>query len=485
MIKKLKEKFDYRFIPMIALWWVFLQQFWPLLSISRYNHSNADDYWMSSHVHFEWVDTHSFFKTVAMAWKCAVNLWKNWDGCLFSMFIGSMPPVVFHEDYNKFTFSILAGALIICFLAFLFVLLVRVCKMDWVSFALVSPVFLIVLTSMLPSIKDAFFWWVGGINYTLFSAIFFLAQAFVLEYVVSERIPFLIIGSVLSFMVGPGNLLSGLLNPEVLVLECVVWLYIKKKKGSLKKGLLFLIPTFSGIAGLMLNVLAPGNLIRGGDGLFSSSITGAIWGTIVASTNFIKIFYTPSMFCMLLLLIVIVFLGMKKEKLQYTFKYPFLFLIVTYLVYCSVFTPVIFADSAYYGRCLNVSFFVFVAFVLINIIYFIGWIKQRRTVVISKGVSMTMVLTTSVLVLWATHYFYPYYDSALAAESLRCGQAQDFDAKVDARYEQYYDPSVKDVIIEPIDWIPSIFYFDDDCLPNLEFYFEKDSIRYPDGYEQP
>lgn len=474
MFKKIRDIIDVRIIPTIISWIIFVQTTLPLLEISKYNHSNADDFWMSSQAHLVWADTHSLWETIAQGFKSAVYLWKTWDGCFLSMFIGGLPPGVFHEDYYKYTFVVLAGSLIIALCAFLFVLLVRVFRFDMWHYLMICPIMLTLFLNMSPSAKDAYYWWVGGINYTLFFAVFLMAQAFVLEYMVSRRICFLIIGSVLSFCVGLGNLLSGLVNPVVLVLELLFFLYVNKKD---KKRFLFLIPTTCGIAGLLGNVLAPGNLIRGGDSLFSSSVFSAIWGTITASTNFIPHFYRTGMICMFLFITAVIIDGFKKSKLTFSFRYPLAFVVLSYLVYCSVFTPVIYANSAFYGRCKNVSFGVLMIWYLVNIIYLTGWAYNRIKTQKFEKMKTWSVFITMALVIFACVEFKSSFDYLSAKQSLTIGQAQDFDQKVDERFRIYYDDNITEVEIEEITWIPPIFYWDEDSTEGLEYYFQKEYIR--------
>lgn len=476
MLNKIKEKIDYRLIPMVLSWVFFFQKFWPLLSISRYNHSNADDYWMSSDVHHVWDATHSIFSVIGQAWKNAVYLWQYWDGCFISMFIGCMPPVVIDEALYKYTFVVIAGMMILGMISFLFVLLIRVMKMDWIHFGIICPLMLTIFIAMCPTIKEGYYWWVGGINYSFMFGLFLLAQAFVLEYMVSKKISILVIASLLSFCIGIGNLLSGLINPCILILELIAFLFLYKKKG-----LLFLIPTVCGIAGLMCNVLAPGNLIRGGD-LFSSSVIGAITGTIVASTNFLQYFYKPSMLCIVLCIFLTVFdaFSKKPETMKFSYSYPLGFLVLSYLVYCATFTPVIYAGSAYVGRCQNISFFMLILMVLANVIYFAGWLHyklpalQNARYTFTKGI---LVCISMVLVLIFGKVCSNSYHTQQAEYALEIGQAQDFHNKVMARYAVYYNNSVKDCVFGTIDWIPTVFYWDDDCLTDLEYYFYKDSIK--------
>lgn len=474
MFSKIKDKINFRIFPALVSWALFVKTLIPMLVISKYNHSNQDDFWMSADAHHVWDATHSVWATIVQAWKDAVLLWQNWDGCLLSMFIGGLPPLVFHEDYYKYTFVVLAGSMMLALIVFLYVLLVRVFKFDILHYLIICPLMMFLFLNMMPSAKAAYYWWVGGINYTFFFAVFLIAQSFVLEYMVSKKKVFLVIGSIFSFAVGLGNLLSGLVNPIILVLECAFFIMINKKKG-----ILFVIPTVSGIAGLLCNVLAPGNLIRGGEGLFGASVFGAIWETIVASTNFIPHFYRGSMICVFVFIAIAILDGFNKDKVNFKFPYPIAFLVLSYLVYCSVFTPVIYANSAFYGRCKNVSFGMMMFMYLINIIYIIGWAYNKFgklsdiKLVKIKHLAIYPVFAIMILCVAANKKTLDYYS---AQDSLVIGQAQSFDSYVDARFDLYYDNSIKDVVVEEITWIPPIFYWDDQCIHELENYFYKNSI---------
>lgn len=479
MLNKIKQKIDLRIIPAVAAWFIFIRTTWPLFVISMYNHSNADDFWMSNDVHRVWKTTHSLFETLIQAVKSAVYLWRYWDGCFLSMLIGGVPPLVFNEGYYKITFSVLAGSVIIAVAAMLYVLLVRVLKFSRWHFALICPVVLTMFMNMTSSIKDMYYWWVGGINYTLFFAVMVFAQALLIEYMVSRRTGFLIWGSVFSFCVGLGNLLSGLANPVILLVECAGFIYFNRNDKKSRGGKLYIIPAVCGILGLLGNVLAPGNLIRGGNGLFGqSSVIGSVWGTIVASTNFIPEFYTPGMICMFAFITIVLLDGFLKSNISFKFKYPFFVIVLMYLVYCSAFTPVIYVGNAFYGRCKNVSFGLFIFFVLLTLIYITGWIKNRlpENIPVLKKISVPAIYAGMIAVMVACIAFKNYFDYAYAEVSLAQGQAQEFDAKVDARFIIYEDDSVKDVVVEEITWIPTVFYWDESCLDTLKEYYNKNSI---------
>ncbi len=471
MFEKMKFKVNFRIFPAIAAWMFFFRAYIPLLLMTEYNHSSQDDFWMSNNVYHVWRYTEDFWKTISRGFIEAVNMWKNWDGCFLSMFIGNVPPSVFGEEYYKYTFIVLSIALIIAIISILYVILVRVFKFDFVHYLIITPIILLFLTNMLPSIKEGLYWWVGGINYMLFFAIFLISQALLVEYMVSKKKAYLVIGSVVSFCVGLGNLLTALVNPIIVVLE-FVFLAIRDKKKSVP----YLAPVICSLVGLLFNVLAPGNLIRGGAGLFENSPIDAIIGTISLSTTFITYFYRPTMWCMFLAIVVTVFDGLNHDRLKFEFKYPLVFLILSYLVYCATFTPVIYAGSAIYGRCKNVSFGMQIFFYLLNIIYLGGWLHKKW---LKDKFNMVKHLLVYFAVFFMVMYCYKYrsnMDFFLADHYLSTGIAKAFDEQVNARYELYYDAEVSDVEVKKVTGIPPLFYWDDECIDELVSYFDKNSI---------
>ncbi|MCM1466561.1 MAG: hypothetical protein NC086_00315, partial [Alistipes sp.] len=449
---------EHHIIPVLVMAGVFVNKMWPLLSISRYNHSNADDYWMSSNSHFVWEDTHSFLTTVASGFRNAVAIWKNWDGCFLSMFIGCLPPVVFHEKYYKYTFAIIAGMFALGATALLFVLLVRMFKFPIAHWLLITMAMLIMFFNFMPSIKEAYYWWVGGINYAFLAGIFLLSQALLLEYIVSGNKICLGFGSFFAFCVGIGNLLTGLVNPVILILELIVLVLTYKKEK-----LLFIIPTVCGVAGLLCNVLAPGNLIRGGDGLFHNPVFASIFDTLVVSAKFIPEFFKRPMTWFFLLILVVVIDGMARRKAPFRFRYPLLFVPVSFGVYASAFTPVVYVGSAYYGRCKNISYYLFLFMLLLDAVYITGWVFDKFSVSLKEAVKKGMIYGALALLLVSVKADWLYFDSEHARTSMNFGQAQDFHAKVMGRFNKYYDPGIREVFVEPIDWIPTVFYWDDDC----------------------
>jgi hypothetical protein len=304
------------------------------------------------------------------------------------------------------------------------------------------------------------------------TGIMFISQACLVEYIVSSRRGFLVLGSFFAFITGVGNLLTALINPLILIAELIVLILAYKKDK-----LLYIIPVVFGIAGLMFNVLAPGNLIRGGDELFSNPVISSIIRAITSSTILIGDYYRRPMGWIFLFVLAVVCDAMRRKTSGFKFRYPVIFVIVTYGIYCAVFAPVIYAGSAFYGRVKNVSFFIMVLMFLFNAIYILGWFFERYDINIKKAVLQVLVYAALIFVVFTCCADRAYFDSAYAKESVKVGQAQDFDRRVMERFAIYYNNDIKQVEVPEITWIPNIFYWDDDCLEDIAWYFHKEYIK--------
>lgn len=475
MEKYFKKIMDWRVIPAILSVILFFDKFIPLWQLSFYNHSNADDFWMSVSIHKVWQDTHSIFAAAGEAFYSAVLLWQDWDGCFLSMFLSGLSPVVFHESYYKYTFIILSIALIISVSVFMYALCVRLLKFRIMHYIILFPLILTILFNFSPSVKEGLYWWCGGINYTFFFSVLLMSQACLLEYMVSERWVFLGFGAVLGFCTGLGNLLTALVNPILLVLEFAVLLYWKKDKKREKW--FFLIPVICGISGLLLNVMAPGNLVRGGSELFSSSPFGAVIDTIVTSTGFLHHFYRRPMIWFMLAIIFVILDAFRNSEIRFRFPCPLIVIVTAYLIYCAAFTPVVYAHNAYYGRCKDISFDVLVMISLCALIYTIGWLNNRFLQNKYLKIRHMAVYISLLAVLACSRIQGIYFDAEYARDALTTGTAQDFHDKVNGRFALYYNEEITQVEVQKIEWMPGLFYFDDDCLADIAYYFDKEYIK--------
>ena len=471
MKKYIKQIIEWRFVPVLLSVTLFLRKFIPLWKLSAYNHSNADDFWMSVSTHFVWEETRSLSATVMEAWNSACQLWQNWDGCFFSMFLSCLSPVVFHESYYRYTFYIISGMMILGVGFFLYELCVRMLDFSISHFLILYPLVLTILFNFTPSAKEGLYWWCGAINYTFFFAVFMISQALLIEYMVSEKSICLILGACIAFCVGLGNLQTALINPVIVCLEVLVFLTVKKGKG--KK---LILAVAAALFGLLINVAAPGNLVRGGSGLFRQSPFSAILKTIGVSTQLLGQIYRRPMVWFVLAILIAAWDALSQSKKNFRYPYPAAVVVVSYLVYCAALTPVVYAGSAVYGRCKDISFFIFVIMILCDIIYVAGWAKQRFATGKHGNMRHGALCVCMLALFWFSTVYSRYFDAAYAKAAIQTQEAQTFHNEISSRFALYYDEDCNVVEIKQPDSVPALFYFDDDSLEEVAYYFGKDEI---------
>ncbi|MCR5216363.1 MAG: DUF6056 family protein [Lachnospiraceae bacterium] len=472
----------------IVLWSFLLWKCDPLWEMSQYNHSTLDDIWMSVDVHLTWEETHSILSTLGAAWNVGVTSYVGHDGCFLSMCLTSLMPGVFSENYYSFTYYFHVVFFGLCILLCLYSVSRNLLELSGIWVWVLSPVVLLLAFTMTPSISDAYYWWAGAINYTFFTGIFLLEIALLAYDHKKKSLWSKVCIAFLAFILSLGNLLTALGNFMVLGLGMVSELWgIYQSRGNEKISLKTIIHSlrfslywFMATLSLGINMLAPGNLHRGGEDLFSHSILGAIGTTIKDSTSFYSYFYRTAMGPWMLMLCLGCILAMVCGKSEKKYSHPLVFGLLCYLIYCGVFTPVVYSGSSYYWRCLNISYFFWLMQLVATSLYLGGWLKGwlLKVRLLSRGKQcLGVCFTLAFFLSLGVSFLHPEsFDTNYAKLSLESGEAQAFDEQLDARFALYENPNISVVEISPIYGIPYIFEFSEDMLDVLCDYYGKEEI---------
>lgn len=83
----------------------------PILCISIYNYPQADDWGYSYLTHWAWIDTHSLFQVLKAAAAAVVEAYNHWQGTFSSIFLMSLQPGIFGEQFYVFVPFIMLGLL--------------------------------------------------------------------------------------------------------------------------------------------------------------------------------------------------------------------------------------------------------------------------------------------------------------------------------------------------------------------------------------
>lgn len=205
---------------------VFVLSLIPLLLISKYAHSSADDYAYGLLTAQAWMKTHSVFETLLSAGQQAQTSYATWQGTLSATFLMALQPAAFGEKYYILTPIILMFSYMIATLLFLKVLLVNYMKADQYNFASISFLILILSIQFMYSPVEGFFWYNGGIYYTFFYSLSLILFSLILLYLKSKnlfaKILYLFFSMILGLFIGAGNYTTALTTALILFLSLLI-----------------------------------------------------------------------------------------------------------------------------------------------------------------------------------------------------------------------------------------------------------------------
>lgn len=383
MLSKIKSKFselklsDYinivmQLVIMILAIRYFVSVYKPISEVAKYIHSGMDDYWMSVGVHWKWVSTHSLFACVKEAFNNAVFLYKTWDGNFLSMFLTNLSPVAARESLYYITYKVALYSMIIGILTIAYTLLHRRWKISIINCISISLLFLIFYIKYEREPSDGMFWWPGVANYNLYFGMILFAQGLFILYWEKKNIVWLVISSIVFFLIGLGNPITGLVNVCLLAYEVLYEIY---RKRSFKH--LFYIPFASALIGLMIVVTAPGNAYRTGQGTLS------IFETIAACFKYgteMKIACAPNALYLYLILVSVIalfdFMKNSMNKAEQNDRKNITVIIETIVftllmvcLYYASYAPIVYTKCDWYGRVLNTTGFVYLMTMTVSSLY--------------------------------------------------------------------------------------------------------------------
>jgi hypothetical protein len=331
-----------------------------MLLIAFYSRPFADDYAYSAGVHKALGSGHYLLGVFRAVADEVVLIYKTWQGSFSAVALFSLQPGVFGKRAYIITAVILIGIFVLgnyCFFR-------KVLKDKTTAFIVFAAV-CILSTQFLPHALQGFYWWNGGSYYTLFYSLMLIQWGMLFE---RKKV---IIPCILGFILGGGNLVSGLLNVEVTALFLLTYILFrvadKKTSGnrqggelddiSLKAVIRTAVILLFSAAGFMINVLAPGNAVRGADSVFMSPLK-AIGSSFIEAYRYCNEWLNMPLVLTLMFLFPFLWHYAKGRGS----RIPFVVLaFLAFGLFASMFTPTLYSMSEVGPRRVqNIRYFMFV-----------------------------------------------------------------------------------------------------------------------------
>lgn len=431
----------------------------PILQIAKYNVPCADDYSYGLLTHKAFEETHSLYEVVKAALSTVKNSYSTWQGTFSGIFVMTLQPAVFGEQYYFIT------TYLILFLLFFGIYsitkqILRVFTNDIMPLsALTITIFaLIIFVEFIPYMSEGLYWFNGAVYYSGFFGIALTAYSFIIKVVKNTKsnVANLIILSVLLFALGGTNYPIALLTAEIL---CLTEAILLVKKNSKWKPLLFPIVVF--FVAFVINVTAPGNEIRQSNfekqSIFDTVVSSFFYGTKMIDDS------VSLPIILLLMLLIPVFTNIA-IKTNIKFVNPIIVALISFCLLSSMNAPIFYVtDSWYPGRYVNIVFYCTILLIIFNVLYSICWFVKKVGIEKKTTVRMPYIVLIFSLFIISIWVYKDYHNvtSINALDSLVNGEAKMYSDIFEDRLEKLEDDTIKDAVLPKYNFIPNAIYFDD------------------------
>lgn len=353
----------------------------PLVLISAYNHSYADDWHYGVWAHLALEDGANIFQVIWVALEQAGKAWFDWQGTYSAIFLMALEPSVFGEQFYVLAAPLVLASLIAGTLFFGHVFLCErmgAPKGLWLG---LSGLLISVQLLLQPSPVEGIFWFNSAVYYTTYNGAA-LAMLGCLGRICDprrEKRPkgVLVAYCLLAAFLAGGNFVTALVLVEIMTVV-IVLLWRSKRRCMLEAFYGYALLVF----GLVVSFVAPGNGVRQATQFPEDS--AGVWGTISGS-SFACFQYLQEWSSGLVLLLAVAALAValfvvpRAANHGWNFRYPALVVAASVALFATSFTPTYWAEgSVGPGRVQNCRFDIYLVLLVFDIFYVVGWFVAKH-----------------------------------------------------------------------------------------------------------
>lgn len=353
----------------------------PLVLISAYNHSYADDWHYGVWAHLALQDTGSVLAALGAALQQVGNAWFDWQGTYSAIFLMAIEPSVFGEQCYVVAAPLVMTLLVAGTLFFARTTLVELLGCERSLAVGVACLVVAVQLLLQPSPVEGIFWYNSAIYYTGYHAAALALLGCVARICNPARTTrprgAIVASCVLAAFVAGGNFVTALVVAEVMVVVICVLLAGGRRSAQ------DVLPAFALlIVGLALSLAAPGNEVRQltqfpDDG---AGVLGTILGSSVAAFQYLQQWASGLVFVLAAVCAPIaVRVGERAAGRGWRFRWPLLVVAGSIALFATSFTPTFWAQGTPGpGRVQNCRFDLLVVLVVLNVFWVCGWLAACR-----------------------------------------------------------------------------------------------------------
>jgi hypothetical protein len=361
----------------------------PMLYIGQFSHLVGDDYWYGLRPHVAWRDERSIFAVYSAIIDNLRWFHHNWQGTYSSIFMMSLVPGVFGEQYYAVTPVMMSGMTFISMFLLLHVIFVKFLHTGLKTFLIIFLVTFFAQITLVYSPAGALYWYNGAVHYVFMQGFVYISLSLLLKYIhlqinlmtspvkrsTVKQIVLLFSITISGFIAAGANFSSSLLNIELYTIACIIIIYLFFKHKA-KNLLFFLIPYTITLTGFIINIAAPGNQVRQEYFYRGMGFGEAMLNSF--SYSFSKMLLWIDLYIVLLLLLLVPFIIKYIQTTSFKFSFAPLVAVVSYCLYASMFMPAFYSMGwEPISRNQNICKMFLIFILILNEVYLIGWLAKR------------------------------------------------------------------------------------------------------------
>ena len=445
------------------LTYIFIGSLIPLFFIAKYNFPSVDDFSNGMATKNIWQESNNIFLLIKQAAIHAYQSYFSWDGRFVACFLFALNPIIFGEKFYIFVPIIIISIFIASNLFFLYVVFGKIFQANSKQWGMVALVELFLSIQFLPSAVQGFYWYTGAVLYTVIYSISLFLYGIIILLIINEeeisnkkRIMYGCLISLLSFFIGGAEYVSAI-RTFFVYLIIIVFQIIRRCNYKI-----YIFPYILFLISFAMNILAPGNQVRG-EGKMSTGLIRPIYLMIVYAIEKLNYWLNLPMILLCICSIPIFINIIRKSKCK--FRFPIIISIISFALYGIQFFPHAYALSSIGpDRLLNVIYFTFIFLVLFNLFYWLGWLYQKNIRVIkgSDHSRYTICIIGVLLLLCFVGLKAEFPSTSVAAVySIVIGESQNYHKENQERLSLLKDESQKNVVLKAHKYKPMILFWDD------------------------
>lgn len=426
----------------------------PILLVGDCAHPYGDDYAYSQFVHHALADGDSFLGTLAYTVR---RYYFGWQGTYAATVFMALQPGLISEQAYLLVPILLLGALCLSTAAFTHALLCRWLKQDRWTWLSVTAGLLLCTVQFQPNLREAFFWWNGGVYYTWFYGMMLLLFTCLLRLRLEPKHPAALYAASLGLAVavGGGNYVTGLLSCLVLggyALACLIWDRRRAWQGTTVGVVL--------VVCFLINTLAPGNAVRQAQSARMPAFQ-AIWESITQAGLDAHVYIHLPFLALMAGLVPVFWRAFGNTKFR--FPLPGLATAAAFLALACLAcqnVPHFYAlGTAGPGRLRNIVYDGYLILLLLAEGYWVGWLRRKTggeflSAAAGKGLVKTALFVAAAGFLLS----YPMTQSYQCAQILADGSARTYDEHINGWVEALSDPDIDPVKVTQLPVFPAQLY---------------------------